>query len=77
MEAGWQERQAAETALRNYLDDMPSMYLTESCISVSFHTYSEHRIHPWTSGKRQVKNVVPNNPGQKAVQLIHHPGLSH
>src|SRR5580698_7869191 len=39
-EATWQERQDAETALRNYLDDIPSMLFLERCISVSFHTYS-------------------------------------
>ena len=28
-EATWQERQDAETALRNYLDDLPSMFFLE------------------------------------------------
>jgi hypothetical protein len=49
-EATWRERQDAETALRNYLDDLPSMSLLERCISVSFHIRSEHRISSWTPG---------------------------
>ena len=46
----WQERQEAESAIRNYLDDMPSMPFTERCISVSFPTHSEHRVSPRTPG---------------------------
>ncbi len=49
-EATWQERQDAETALRNYLDDLPSTSLLERCISASFHIHSEHRISSWTPG---------------------------
>lgn len=49
-EATWQERQDAETALRNYLDDLPCMSFLERCISVSFHTHSEYRISLWTPG---------------------------
>jgi hypothetical protein len=49
-EAAWQERQDAETALRHYLDDIPSMSFTERRTSVSFHTHSEHRVSPWTPG---------------------------
>jgi len=36
-EVTWQERQDAETALRNYLDDLPSMSFLGRYISVSFH----------------------------------------
>jgi hypothetical protein len=43
-EAAWQERQDVETALRNYLDDIPSMSSTEHCISVSFHTQRASRF---------------------------------
>ncbi|SRR6266849_4968699 len=49
-EATWQERQDAETALRNYLDDLPSMFFFERCISISFHIHSERRISSWTPG---------------------------
>ncbi|SRR5258708_1383376 len=49
-EAAWQERQDAETALRNYLDDIPSMSFLGDYILVSISFYSEHRISSWSSG---------------------------
>lgn len=49
-EATWQERQEAETALRNYLDDLPCVSFLERWISVSFHIRSEHRISSWAPG---------------------------
>lgn len=63
----WQERDDVEIALRNYLDDLPSMSSTACCIHVSFHICSEHRVCLWTPGKRQIKNVVPYTPRKETV----------
>jgi len=67
VEAAWQERQDAEIAVRNYLDDIPSTSFTVFRIPLPSHTYSNHRLCPWTPGKWQVKNAVSHTPGQEAV----------
>jgi hypothetical protein len=66
-EAALQERQDVETALGNYLDDMPSISFIYCYISVPTHAHSEHRICPWTPGKRQVEDVDSYTSGQGAV----------